>query len=475
MILRAVLPLVFVCTGFAWAEEDTTPLSVEELRARLAALEADLATDQERAAGAEATARRELEGMRTRRRELAEQVVTGRIEGLRLRGDLQRLEAELTREHDLAEALRQDVEVVIAAVGMLAEQFGFGLDGVPAAGESAALLAKSLDQLGIEEPSARAAAAARILAVVDDAHAEACSVTMKEVPVRTASGEVEAVELLAVGHVAFAYRTLDDGRIGIALGSPADASGYRWSEELRSKDAAGLAAAMDAIQRGERDVAIPLDVTGRLRVDSVVEGWDLRRLLLAGGPLMWPLGAAALVALLLIVERAFFLLWQGGRGDALLGRVLAACREGRFEAAYESCTKERGMVARALAACLRRREGGQAAMEDSIQEQLLHDLPRLQRALGGIATLGAVAPLLGLLGTVTGIIQTFGVIKVYGNANPGLMAGGISEALVTTATGLVIAIPILLAHSVLSGRVDHLVSAAEKSAATLLNVLAEER
>jgi biopolymer transport protein ExbB len=344
---------------------------------------------------------------------------------------------------------------------------------VPAAGEDAALLSKSIEQL--EKTSGRVAAAATILAVVDRSHAEACSVTVKEATVRTASGELEAVELLAVGHVGFAYRTLKEARIGIALGSPADAVGYRWSEEIRSETAADLAAAMDAIQRGARDVAIPLDVTGRLRVDSVVERWDPRRLFQAGGPLMWPLAAAALLALILIGERAAFLLRQGGRGDALLGRVLAACRERRFEAAGESCAKARGTVARALAACLRRREGGQAAMEDSIQEQLLHDLPRLQRALGGIATLGAVAPLLGLLGTVTGIIQTFGVIRVYGNANPGLMAGGISEALVTTATGLVIAIPVLLAHSVLSGRVDHLVSSAEKSAATLLNTLAEER
>ena len=110
-------------------------------------------------------------------------------------------------------------------------------------------------------------------------------------------------------------------------------------------------------------------------------------------------------------------------------------------------------------------------MEDGISEQLLHEMPRLNRFLGGIATLGAVAPLLGLLGTVTGIIQTFGVIKIYSNANPGLMAGGISEALVTTATGLVIAIPILLVHSLLSGRMDGIVSDAEKSTATLYNTL----
>ena len=110
-------------------------------------------------------------------------------------------------------------------------------------------------------------------------------------------------------------------------------------------------------------------------------------------------------------------------------------------------------------------------MEDAIQEQLLHEMPKLQRFLGGIAILAAVAPLLGLLGTVTGIIRTFGVIQSFGNANPSLMAGGISEALITTAAGLIIAIPLLLAHSLLKGRVQTILSDAEKHAATLLNTL----
>ena len=87
--------------------------------------------------------------------------------------------------------------------------------------------------------------------------------------------------------------------------------------------------------------------------------------------------------------------------------------------------------------------------------------------------LGAVAPLLGLLGTVTGIIKTFDAIKIYGDTHPGLMAAGISEALVTTAAGLIVAIPTLLLHRLLSGKADKLISDGEKSAATLLNTLLE--
>ena len=110
-------------------------------------------------------------------------------------------------------------------------------------------------------------------------------------------------------------------------------------------------------------------------------------------------------------------------------------------------------------------------MEDGIQEQMLHELPALHRFLGTITVLGAIAPLLGLLGTVTGIIHTFTVIKTYGNSNPTFLAGGISEALITTATGLIIAIPILLMHSILSGKAATIVSDAEKYSASLLNTL----
>ena len=109
-----------------------------------------------------------------------------------------------------------------------------------------------------------------------------------------------------------------------------------------------------------------------------------------------------------------------------------------------------------------------------IQATLLGELPSLQRFLRGLAILAAVAPLLGLLGTVTGIIQTFAVLRAFGNANPSLMAGGISEALVTTVGGLVIAVPILLLHSLLNGRSDHLLASAEKHAARVLDQLAHE-
>ena len=205
-----------------------------------------------------------------------------------------------------------------------------------------------------------------------------------------------------------------------------------------------------------------------MRFDSLYD------MLVAGGPVMWPLLGVAVLAVLLIIERLVTLYARNGGDERSVSRILAGVRSGKLDEADASAGKSSGTAGRVLAACLGRRAAGQHAMEDAIQEQLLHELPRLQRFLGGLAILAAVAPLLGLLGTVTGIIQTFGVIQAFGNANPALMAGGISEALITTAAGLIIAIPILLIHSMLRGRVDRIIADAEKHAATLLNLLSHE-
>jgi biopolymer transport protein ExbB len=113
-------------------------------------------------------------------------------------------------------------------------------------------------------------------------------------------------------------------------------------------------------------------------------------------------------------------------------------------------------------------------MEDAIQEQLLHELPKLHRCTSSLATFANVAPLLGLLGTVAGIIRTFSVITQFGNANPVLMAGGISEALIATAFGLIVAVPVVIVHSLLRSRCERVLADAERHAASLLTALCHE-
>jgi biopolymer transport protein ExbB len=186
---------------------------------------------------------------------------------------------------------------------------------------------------------------------------------------------------------------------------------------------------------------------------------------------MYPLAAVACLALLLILERLRFFSQEGRASLEHARAVLGYCQAGDVAAAETYCEGKRGPVVRALHACLRHRDQSVVAMEDSIQEAILHELPRLERFLSALSILATVAPLLGLLGTITGMMYTFDMIAVHGSGDARLMAGGISEALITTEAGLIIAIPILLVHSILAGKAERLIAETERFAASLLILL----
>ena len=115
-------------------------------------------------------------------------------------------------------------------------------------------------------------------------------------------------------------------------------------------------------------------------------------------------------------------------------------------------------------------------LENVLQEAILRELPRLERFLPTLSVLAAIAPLLGLLGTVTGMINTFQVIMQFGTSDPRMMSGGISEALITTQLGLVVAIPILIMHHFLERRVDKVIGdMEEKGTALTVTILKNEK
>ena len=195
----------------------------------------------------------------------------------------------------------------------------------------------------------------------------------------------------------------------------------------------------------------------------------------SGGALMYPLSAVAGLGLLLMIERLIYLFLRNGRNLKLLPKIQELALKEQWQEAEEACAKAKGLLGGTLYELISRRDEERSMIEERLHEKLLREVPKLQRFLSGIAVLAAVAPLLGLLGTVTGIIRTFRVIRLYGNANPGLLAGGISEALTTTAAGLIIAIPLLLAHGLMRGRVDRLLSDTEANAAGILNSMKSGR
>jgi len=114
-------------------------------------------------------------------------------------------------------------------------------------------------------------------------------------------------------------------------------------------------------------------------------------------------------------------------------------------------------------------------MENALQEAILNEVPRLERFLSTLGMLAAIAPLLGLLGTVTGMINTFHAITYYGTGDPRMMSGGISEALVTTMLGLCVAIPLMLAHTLLNRRVENTIGQMEEKAVSFVNQVFKSR
>lgn len=441
------------------------PATEARLNQRLAALKAERTeVEATNRAAREAAAKAEA-ALAARRDELARELVAARLEERRLRVEASALEAEARSSARTVKALERGRRRVIDATRGFIEQLRVLLAEMPAEEVRRERLAELDRQLTGGDAETTAEAFDEVLTIHAELARAGRAVTIREVELWTAQERKERVRLLAAGFVAFAYKTTE-GRIGLAVGAPSDARGFRWTEDLPERERAALAQAFG--EGGRRPV--PIDALGRVRVEALEREEDLRTRLEAGGFVMIPLAGVALLALLVALERALMLFLAGfGRriGDAVLGAVDA----GRLDEARALCAR-RGLVPGVLSAALSHAEHSPKVMEDAVQERLLHDHPSLQKRLGGLAVLGAIAPLLGLLGTVTGIIQTFAVIKTYGSADPGLMAGGISEALITTASGLVVAIPILLAHSLLSGRVDALLADAERQAASLLNRLA---
>ena len=192
----------------------------------------------------------------------------------------------------------------------------------------------------------------------------------------------------------------------------------------------------------------------------------------AGWPI-WPLILASIIALALIFERFWSLRQSVVAPPGMVEQVLAEVRQTGVTPELVGKTAQRGPLGRLLAAGLANIRAPRPVMKEAIEEVghgVIHDLERFLTSLGTIA---AMAPLLGLLGTVMGMIQAFNVIATQGVGTPATLGGGISEALITTAAGLTIAIPVILAHRFLSSRVEQLALEMEEFAVRLVDLLGE--
>ena len=189
------------------------------------------------------------------------------------------------------------------------------------------------------------------------------------------------------------------------------------------------------------------------------------------GFMRWPLALCVIIGAIVIIWKAFDLFQKSSRTKKILEEVDELLAQHRIEEALEATRNSDAPAAKILFAGLDRHEEGTERVMKAIENQGLIELSKLEKGLVVLATLTNVAPLLGFLGTVIGMIIAFQSIEAAGEVEATLVAGGIKVALLTTAAGLVIAIPVSISHNYFVSRIDSLVIDMEESAQKMIDAL----
>ncbi len=198
-------------------------------------------------------------------------------------------------------------------------------------------------------------------------------------------------------------------------------------------------------------------------------------ILKSGGWLMVPILLCSVLVLGIVVERYWALRKSKVAPKELLGKVWHLIKQNQLDASKIKALKTENLLGQILAAGLSNSKHGREVMKDSIEEAASHVVHEMERFLSTLGTIAAITPLLGLLGTVLGMIEVFTAIMIQGTGNAGVLAGGISQALITTAAGLTVAIPALVFHRALTRRVDELLVGMEQDCIKLVDAMHNDR
>ncbi|MBM3252657.1 MAG: MotA/TolQ/ExbB proton channel family protein [Candidatus Omnitrophica bacterium] len=198
-----------------------------------------------------------------------------------------------------------------------------------------------------------------------------------------------------------------------------------------------------------------------------------------GGPVMYPIILCSILSLAIIIERFYHLYTAKIDTKKFMSNIINTLKRNRIMEAIDICDKTPGPIAHILKAGILKHDRSRQEIREAIEDAGLHEVPRLERNLGALATIAHISPLLGLLGTVTGMVRCFQIIQqkatTLNPVSPGDLAGGIWEALITTVAGLIVAIPTYVAYNYLINQVDNLVLDMETSATELINILSQKR
>ncbi|MBL7068704.1 MAG: MotA/TolQ/ExbB proton channel family protein [Candidatus Omnitrophica bacterium] len=198
-----------------------------------------------------------------------------------------------------------------------------------------------------------------------------------------------------------------------------------------------------------------------------------------GGIIVYLILFCSILALAIFIER----IWQLRRARIntvkFMSEIGTTLKENKIKEAVDICGRTKGPIARILKAGILKHDRSKAEIKEAIEDTGLHEVPELEKNIGALATIAHITPLLGLLGTVLGMMRAFQVIQEKAAAsypvNPGDLAGGIWEALITTVAGLSVAIPTFVAYNFLVSRVGRIVLDMERSSTDLLGILSQRK
>jgi biopolymer transport protein ExbB len=294
-------------------------------------------------------------------------------------------------------------------------------------------------------------------------------VVLRKGPVIDRAGREVAADLLILGPFTAAYRIADE--VGFCNYAAGGGKLYALSRLPPSRMQKQIKRYMDG-----RSEAVPMDISRGGALRQLTHQLSLWQQLPKGGPIVWPILLILAVGAGIVIERIIFLLRKRMDADDLIQDIETLSKKNHWQACEEACDKHTATpVARVIKAGINCFEMKREEMENALQEAILKEIPPMERFLSTLGMLAAIAPLLGLLGTVTGMIDTFHVITMHGTGDPRLMSGGISEALVTTMLGLAVAIPLMLCQTLLNRTVENRIGEMEEKAVTLVNIIHQNR
>jgi biopolymer transport protein ExbB len=204
---------------------------------------------------------------------------------------------------------------------------------------------------------------------------------------------------------------------------------------------------------------------------------SLLQIFLAGGPMMWPILICSIFASALILERSWYLYRINKGTQEFLADILDKIKRHQIKEALQFCDNTKHPLSHILKSGILKYDRPRSQIKEAIEDASLYQIPKLEKNMAALATISHIAPLLGLLGTVTGMVRVFQAIQAKTAAlhpfTPSDLAGGIWEAMLTTVAGLLVAIPAFVAYNYLVSRINNIILEMEKASTELVNFLTE--